>query len=78
MIIEYARIMRQILLMEQESGFVSVATTVGLAERAMEPRIDRCGKFSDVYYSYVNVIFFSKKNSIAYTPCYFFQLPSSL
>ncbi|XP_053377355.1 trichohyalin-like isoform X2 [Mercenaria mercenaria] len=41
MIIEYARLMRQILLMEQEAGFVSVATTVGLAERAMEPRIDR-------------------------------------
>jgi hypothetical protein len=44
MIIEYARLMRQIFLMEQETGFISVATTVGLAERAMEPRIDRYDK----------------------------------
>lgn len=41
MIIEYARLMRQLALIEQETGFVSVATAVGLAERAMEPRIDR-------------------------------------
>ncbi|KAL4226590.1 hypothetical protein ACF0H5_014574 [Mactra antiquata] len=39
--VEYSRLMRQLLLIDEESTFISVATTVGLAERAMEPRIDR-------------------------------------
>lgn len=41
MIIEYARLMRQMVLIGEETAFVSVATAVGLAERAMETRIDR-------------------------------------
>lgn len=41
MMVEYARLSRQLAIMEEENAFVSVATAVGLAERAMEPRIDR-------------------------------------
>ena len=33
--------MRQLLVMEDETSFVAIATAVGLAEREMEPRIDR-------------------------------------
>ena len=39
--IEYCRLMRQLLVLEDEDSFVAIATAVGLAEREMEPRIDR-------------------------------------
>ena len=39
--VEYARVVRQLFIMEEESNFISMATAVGLAERAMEPRQER-------------------------------------
>ena len=40
-VVDYVRVIRQILLIDEEKTFVAIATTVGLAERAMEPRVDR-------------------------------------
>lgn len=40
-VMEYARISRQLAIIEEENVFVAVATAVGLAERAMEPKFDR-------------------------------------
>ena len=39
--IEYCRLMRQLMVLEEETNFVAIATAVGLAERDMEPRPDR-------------------------------------
>ena len=33
--------MRQLMVLEEETNFVAIATAVGLAERDMEPRPDR-------------------------------------
>lgn len=41
MLVEYARLSRQLAIIEEEKAFVAVATAVGLAERAMEPKLDR-------------------------------------
>ena len=39
--IEYCRLMRQLLVLEEETNFVTIATAVGLSEREMEARPDR-------------------------------------
>ncbi|WAR25161.1 hypothetical protein MAR_010865 [Mya arenaria] len=41
LLMEYARIIRQLSIMEEDRAFVSVATAVGLSERAVEQKPDR-------------------------------------